>query len=138
MSLLTVHTQLFHEGLDRAKSLISVLDKRELGLGLLEKNYLQACIREFKKPRGRRWEERHKFAYLTMKNSSFARSARAFFILVNFTAVFVLPRCEMSRFVVWTTGEFQGKVSFFSFFSKLLNLISEEHAADGLVEVQLK
>ena len=49
-----------------------------------------------------------------MKNSSFARSARAFFILVNFTAVFVLPRCEMNRFVVWTTGELQGKVSFFS------------------------
>ena len=37
VSLLTVQTQLFHEGLHRAKSLISVLDKRELGLGLLEK-----------------------------------------------------------------------------------------------------
>ena len=45
VSLLTIQTKLFHEGLNRAKSLISVRDKRELGLGLLEKNYLQACIR---------------------------------------------------------------------------------------------
>ena len=49
-----------------------------------------------------------------MKNSSFARFARAFFIFVNFTAVFVVPRFEMNGFVVWTTGEVQGKVSFFS------------------------
>ena len=37
-------------------------------------------IRELKQPRRRRQQERHKFAYLTMKNSTFARFARAFFI----------------------------------------------------------
>ena len=37
-------------------------------------------VREFKQPRRRRQQERHKFAYLTMKNNTFARFARAFFI----------------------------------------------------------
>ena len=37
-------------------------------------------IRELKQPRRRRQPERHKFAYLTMKNSTFARFACAFFI----------------------------------------------------------
>ena len=37
-------------------------------------------IRELNQPRRRRQQERHKFAYLTMKNSTFARFARAFFI----------------------------------------------------------
>ena len=37
-------------------------------------------IRELKQPRRRRQQERHKFAYLTMKNNTFARFARAFFI----------------------------------------------------------
>ena len=36
--------------------------------------------RELKQPRRRRQQKPHKFAYLTMKNSSFARFARAFFI----------------------------------------------------------
>ena len=36
--------------------------------------------RELKQPRRRRQQERHKFTYLTMKNSTFARFARAFFI----------------------------------------------------------
>ena len=36
--------------------------------------------RELKQPRRRRQQERHNFAYLTMKNSTFARFARAFFI----------------------------------------------------------
>ena len=35
-------------------------------------------------------KERHKFAYLTMKNNSFARFARAFFIFGNFADVLVL------------------------------------------------
>ena len=39
-----------------------------------------AVIRELKQPRPRRQQERLKFAYLTMKNNSFARFARAFFI----------------------------------------------------------
>ena len=37
-------------------------------------------MREFKQPRRRRQQERDKFAYLTMKNNSFARFARAVFI----------------------------------------------------------
>ena len=36
--------------------------------------------RQFKQPRRRRQQKPHKFAYLTMKNSIFARFARAFFI----------------------------------------------------------
>ena len=35
-------------------------------------------MREFKQPGRRRQQERDKFAYLTMKNNTFARSARAF------------------------------------------------------------
>ena len=37
-------------------------------------------IRELKQPRRRRQQKPHKFAYLTMKNSIFARFVRAFFI----------------------------------------------------------
>ena len=37
-------------------------------------------IRELKQARRRRQQEPHKFAYLTMQNIIFARSARAFFI----------------------------------------------------------
>ena len=37
--------------------------------------------RELKQPRLRRQQKPHKFAYLTMKNSIFARFALAFFIL---------------------------------------------------------
>ena len=36
--------------------------------------------RELKEPRRRRQQERHKFTYLTMKNNTFSRFARAFFI----------------------------------------------------------
>ena len=51
-------------------------------------------------PRGRQ-QERQKFAYLIMKNNSFARFARAFFISQTFS---FFPRHEMSFFaVVWTT-----------------------------------
>ena len=46
-------------------------------------------IREFKKPR-RRQQKPHKFAYLTMKNSIFARFARAFFMFWHFEDVLVL------------------------------------------------
>ena len=46
--------------------------------------------RELKQLRRRRQQERHKFAYLTMKNSIFARFARAFFIFWHFEDVLVL------------------------------------------------
>lgn len=42
-------------------------------------------IRELKQP-----QESHKFTYLIMKNSNFARFARANFIFVHFTSVLVL------------------------------------------------
>ena len=48
------------------------------------------AIRELKQPRRRRQQKPHKFAYLTMKNNSFARFARAFFIFWHFEDVLVL------------------------------------------------
>ena len=39
---------------------------------------VQIANREFKQPRRRRQQKPHKFAYLTMKNSIFARFTRAF------------------------------------------------------------
>ena len=41
---------------------------------------LMRNIRELKQPRRRRQQKPHKFAYLTMKNSIFARFPRAVFI----------------------------------------------------------
>ena len=49
-------------------------------------------IREFTQPRRRRQQERHKFAYLTMKNNGFARFARAVFIFAHFADVLVLSK----------------------------------------------
>ena len=46
--------------------------------------------RELKQPRRRRQQKPHKFAYLTMKNSIFARFARAFFMSWHFEDVLVL------------------------------------------------
>ena len=40
----------------------------------------QIGSRELKQPRRQRQQKPHKFAYLTMKNSIFARFARAYFI----------------------------------------------------------
>ena len=47
-------------------------------------------IREFTQPRRQRQQERHKFAYLTVKNNRFARFARAFFIFGHSADVLVL------------------------------------------------
>ena len=53
-----------------------------------------ACQRDFnrelKQPQRQRKQKLHKFAYLTMKNSIFARFARAFFIFCHFLDVLVL------------------------------------------------
>ena len=46
--------------------------------------------RELKQPRRERQQKPHKFAYLTMKSSIFARFARAFFIFWHFEEVLVL------------------------------------------------
>jgi len=49
-------------------------------------------IRELKQPRRRRQQRAYKFAYLTTKNSIFARFARALFIFWHFEDVLVLSR----------------------------------------------
>ena len=49
-----------------------------------------AIIRELKQPRRRREQKPHKFAYLAMKNSIFARFARTFFNFWHFGDVLVL------------------------------------------------
>ena len=46
--------------------------------------------RKLKQPRWRWQQERHKFTYLIMKNNTFARFARAFFIFGHFADVLVL------------------------------------------------
>ena len=51
---------------------------------------LKLPIRELKQPRRRRQQTPLKFAYLTMKNNTFARFARAFFIFWHFEDVLVL------------------------------------------------
>ena len=68
------------------------------------RGYLNSLMRSFKQPRRRRQQERHKFAYLTMKNNSFARFARAFFIFLYFADVLVFSTMSNDLFaVVWTT-----------------------------------
>ena len=47
-------------------------------------------IRELRQPQRRRQQECHKFVHLTMKNDTFARFARAFFIFREFADVRVL------------------------------------------------
>ena len=59
------------------------------------------CIRELKQPRRRRQQKPHKFAYLTMKNSIFARFARAFFIFWHFVDVLVLSTTWNDQFCSW-------------------------------------
>ena len=49
-----------------------------------------SVIREFTQPRQQWQQERHKFAYLTVKNNRFARFARAFFIFGHSADVLVL------------------------------------------------
>ena len=61
------------------------LTKHSPSVGLSFKQLLKstepgAVSRELKQPRRQRQKDPHKFAYLTMKNKSFARFARAFFI----------------------------------------------------------
>ena len=61
-------------------------------------------LRELTQPRRRRQQERHKFAYLIVKNNSFARFARAVFIFDISQKFSFFLRREMTCFaVVWTT-----------------------------------
>ena len=61
---------------------------RWLRLTRLNQHYLGN--RELKQPRRRRQQKPHKFAYLTMENSIFARFVRAYFIVWHFEDVLVL------------------------------------------------
>jgi len=54
--------------------------------------------RELKQPRRRRQQKPDKFAYLTMKNSIFARFARAFFSFWHFEDVLVLSTTSNDLF----------------------------------------
>jgi len=57
--------------------------------------------RELKQARRKRQQVSHKFACLTVKNNSFARFARAFFIFKHSTDVLVLRREVTCFAVVW-------------------------------------
>ena len=59
-------------------------------IALAWKVYHVVNNRELKQPRRRRQQKPHEFAYLTIKNSIFARLARAFFIFWHFEDVLVL------------------------------------------------
>ena len=73
--------------------------------------------RELKQPRRRQQQKPHKFAYLSMKNSIFARFARAFFIFWHFETSSFFLRREMTCFaVVWTTWAYDDKCSILSFY----------------------
>ena len=70
----------FQENIQSSWDILTQFQRR----GVIE-SCLPACrclgaTRELKQPRRRRQQKPHKFAYLTMKNSIFARFARAFFI----------------------------------------------------------
>ena len=76
---------------------------------------LELNNRELTQPRRRRQQESHKFAYLIVKNNSFARFARAVFIFdISLMFSFFLRR-EMTCFaVVWTTWPYDDKCSILS------------------------
>ena len=61
--------------------------RKEFPLGF---SWTPELTRELKQPRRRRQQKPYKFACLTMKNNSFARFARAFFIFWHFEDVLVL------------------------------------------------
>ena len=58
-------------------------------------------IRELKQPRRRRQQKPHKFPYLTLKNSIFARFARWFLIFWHFKDVLVLSTTWNDLFCSW-------------------------------------
>ena len=60
-------------------------------------------MNQFTQPRRQRQQERHKFAYLTVKNNRFARFARAFFIFGHPQTFSFFLRREMTCFAVVRT-----------------------------------
>ena len=77
----------WYKGKTREKSKV-ISGETSLNL-LAEERFCGLHIRELKQPRRRRRQECYKFAYLTMKNSSFARFARAVFIFGHLADVLV-------------------------------------------------
>ena len=79
--------------------------------------------RELKQPQQR--QEHHKFAYLTMKNGSFACFARAFFIFVHLADVLVLSTTWNDLFCscVDNVSTWRQMFSFFIFISRSFILI---------------
>ena len=82
----------------------------ELHFRLLGTNdfHVKTCCRqnlkyiwELKQPRRRRQQKPHKFAYLTRKNSIFARFARAFFFFWHFEDILVLSTTWNDQFCSW-------------------------------------
>jgi len=66
--------------------------------------------RKLTQPPRRQQQGHHKFAYLTMKNNSFARFARAFFILKHFADILDLSTTKITCFaVVWTRRAYDDK-----------------------------
>ena len=65
-------------------------------------------------PRRRMQQERHKFAYLIVKNNCFARFARAVFIFDISLFSFFLRREVTCFAVVWTTRPYDDKCSILS------------------------
>ena len=74
----------------------------------LYNRYSVQILGSLKQPRRRRQQEleRHKFAYLTMKNSSFACFARAVFIFGHLADVLVLSTKKPAFFIVQEEGWF--------------------------------
>ena len=68
---------------------ISISGRKNISLGCYPTIFdpTKAKIRNLKQPRRRRQQERHEFAYLIMKYSSFARFARAFFHFLTFRSL---------------------------------------------------
>ena len=74
--------------------------------------HLWSNTRELKQPRQRQQQERHTFAYLTMKNNSFY-ALHEHFLSQDISQTFpFFPRREMTCFaIVWTTWAYDDKCS---------------------------
>ena len=68
----------------------SLRNNQTIGMDPSHSSGTQADNRELKQPRPRRLHERHKLAFLTLKNITFPRFAGAIFIFVHFAEVLVL------------------------------------------------
>ena len=84
--IFTLNTWLLHKSLAIGQY-FHVIENGSDNIRRIHLQSLSNDSRELNQPRRRRQQDRHKFAYLTMKNSSFAR---ALFIFGHFEDVLVL------------------------------------------------